>query len=268
MIREERKKRRQAKRALYAALIVVLFLLLAAFIISKVFVIKEVKVEGNELYEEQLIVETILNDEYSWNSLYVLLKYTFTDAEKVPFIDAIEVELNNPQTITLKVYEKGLLGYLYISSMNENAYFDKDGFVIETSTRLIDNVPQIEGVACDEVILYEKLPVGDQLLREMLMVTQALKRESETEDAKEKGISLIPDRIEYGKPHSPILYYGDTQVWLGSTEELTQKVFRLFGIFPSIKGEYGMLHMENWSQERDNILFEFFLQEEGDADNS
>ena len=99
----------------------------------------------------------VLNDEYSWNSLYVDLKYRFVDIGEVPFVDTMEVSLDNPHTVHIKVYEKGMLGYLYINSIGQNAYFDKDGFVVETSTEVIDGVPKITGISCEEVVLYEKL---------------------------------------------------------------------------------------------------------------
>lgn len=48
----------------------------------------------------------VLNDEYSWNSLYVDLKYRFVDIGEVPFVDTMEVSLDNPHTVHIKVYEK------------------------------------------------------------------------------------------------------------------------------------------------------------------
>ncbi len=245
MIREKRKKKRRAKKLLIGLLIFLLLLIIAAFIVVKVFVVKNVKVEGNVLYDEQLIKETVLNDEYSWNSLYVFLKYTFVDTKEVPFIDTIEVKLNDPQSITLKVYEKGMMGYLYISSIGENAYFDKDGFVVETSTRVIEDVPRIDGISCDEVVLYEKLPIEDQKLKQILTLTQSLKRDG-----------LEPDSIQYGGEDGPKLYYGDIIVQLGSMELLTQKVERINEILPSLEGLKGTLHMEDWTEESTNIVFE------------
>jgi cell division protein FtsQ len=191
----------------------------------------------------------VLNDEYSWNSLYVLLKYTFIDIKDVPFIDTMEVKMLDPQTLKIKVYEKGLLGYLYIPAIGENEYFDKDGFVVETSTRIIENVPKMEGVNCDEVVLYERLPLDSQKLREMLTLTQALKREG-----------LEPDIIHFGLNQSPVLSYGNTEVWLGSIELLTQKVTRLTEILPNLNGVAGILHMENWTEETANIIFEKELE--------
>ena len=262
MIKEKRKKQRLIKRLLIGALGFMILIVIAIFVVINVFVVNKVEVEGNELYDEQLIADTVLNDEYSWNSLYVLLKYTFIDIKEVPFIDTMEVKLLNPQTLKIKVYEKGMMGYLYISAIGENAYFDKDGFVVETSTRIIENVPKIEGIVCDEVVLYEKLPIDNQTLREILTLTQALKRER-----------LEPDIIHFGLEESPVLSYGNAEVWLGSIEFLTQKVARLENIFPSIDGVAGILHMENWKEESANIIFEKELEvpedepdaEEGDG---
>lgn len=249
MIREKRRKQKLWKRILFGFLVFVLLMIITIFIVMNVFVVKDVKVEGNKLYDTQLITNTVLNDEYSWNSLYVLLKYTFIKIKDVPFIDTMEISLADPQTIKIKVYEKGMLGYLYIPAIGENAYFDKDGFVVETSTRIIENVPRIQGLSCNEVVLYEKLPVDNQKLRELLTLTQALKREQ-----------LEPDIVDFGLAQSPVLSYGNTEVWLGSIELLTQKVTRLTEILPSIKGVTGILHMESWTEENANIIFEKELE--------
>ena len=249
MIREKRRKQRLIKRLLIGILVFMILMVISVFVVIKVFVVKNVEVEGNELYDEQLITDTVLNDEYSWNSLYVLLKYTFVDIKEVPFIDTMEVRLADPQTLRIKVYEKGMMGYLYIPAIGENAYFDKDGFVVETSTRIIENVPKIEGIVCDEVVLYEKLPIDNQKLREMLTLTQALKREG-----------IEPDIIHFGLAHSPVVSYGNAEVWLGSIELLTQKVTRLKEILPSIDGMAGILHMENWTEESKNTIFEKELE--------
>ena len=157
----------------------------------------------------------------------------------------MEITLKDPQTLHIKVYEKGIMGYLYISSIDENAYFDKDGLVVETSSKVIDGTPQIIGIDCDKVVLYEKLPIGNAKLREILTLTQALKRNS-----------LIPDSITYGVANEPLLAYGKIKVEMGSLELLTQKVERLAKIKPSLEGMDGTLHLENWTEETTNIVFD------------
>lgn len=244
MIREKRKKKRRVKRILLAVLIVLLVLAGAAMIAVNVFKVKHVEVEGNELYGAEVIEKTVLNDEYSWNSLYVFLKYRFVKTEEVPFIDEMEITLKDPQTLHIKVYEKGMMGYLYISSINENAYFDNDGFVVETSAEKIPDVTQLLGIDCSEVVLYEKLPIEADVLRGILTLTQALKRSGQ-----------IPDSVTYGVKNEPVLKYGKVEVEMGDLSLLTQKVERLARIMPRLKGQSGTLHMENWTEDTTNIVF-------------
>ena len=245
MIKEQRKKKRRFIQFL-KTLIIVLFVIAVIILIAlKVFTVKKVVVEGNDLYEQQIIEDAVLNDDFSWNSLYVFLKYKFTDTDSIPFVDTMEISLDSPTTLHISVYEKGMLGYIYIPGINENAYFDKDGLVVETSSDIVPDVPRIDGINCDEVVLYEKLPIEKSKLKEMLEVSQALKRES-----------LVPDTITYGCEDEPVLSYGNVQVSMGDNKLLTQKIERLKAILPSVEGSSGTLHLEDWTEQSTNIVFD------------
>ena len=74
MIREERRKKRKKKNILSIILGVLIILALAAVIVVSVFKVKKVEVEGNQLYDSKVIEKAVLNDDYSWNSLYVFVK--------------------------------------------------------------------------------------------------------------------------------------------------------------------------------------------------
>ena len=155
---------------------VAFLLAVTAVIVLKVFTVKKVQIEGNELYDDEVIETSVLNDKYSWNSLYVFVKYKFIKTKEIPFIDTMAISLKNPHTLHIKVYEKGRLGYVYVPDMGINAYFDKDGLVVETSEEKINDVPMINGIDCKTVELYEKLPIDDDNLRDILTLTQSLKR--------------------------------------------------------------------------------------------
>jgi cell division protein FtsQ len=244
-IKEQRRRKKRRMRRLIALLVCLLVLAIAALIVIKVFTVEKVEIEGNELYEDAVITGTILDDEYSWNSLYVFLKYRFQKVENVPFIDAMDITLKSPHTLHVTVYEKGLVGYLYNAPIDQNVYFDKDGFVVEISSEIIEGVPRVDGLECEEIVLYEQLPIAQSVLKELLTLTQALRRND-----------LIPDSILYGREHSPVLVYGDVWVQLGSTTLLTQKVERIEKILPQLDGESGILHLESWSEENTNIVFD------------
>lgn len=246
MIKEERRRKKRRKIGLYILLILILLIAADVFIVMNVFTVENVVVEGNELYSSTQIENMVLNDEYSWNSLYVDLKYRFVDIGEVPFVDTMEVSLDNPHTVHIKVYEKGMLGYLYINSIGQNAYFDKDGFVVETSTEVIDGVPKITGISCEEVVLYEKLQLeNSDILRDLLNLTQTLKK-----------YNLLPDEIQYDSNMEPVLYYGTIQVKIGSEDNLSQKVVRLSIILPQLDGLSGTLHLETWTPETTDIIWD------------
>lgn len=245
MIKEQRKRKKRRKIRMIVFLVFVLLLVIAFLIVWNVFTVKEVRVEGNELYSSEQIEQMILSDEYSWNSLYVVVKYNLLDVGDVPFLDTIEVSLDNPHTLRIIVYEKGILGCLYIDSIGQYAYFDKDGFVVETSTDEIFGIPVITGVDCEEVILYERLALEkEEVLDNLLNLTQMLEK-----------YDLLPQEIHYDEGLEPTLTYYDTKVVVGSDEYLTQKVARLSAIMPQLAGLRGTLYLDSWTPETTDIIY-------------
>ena len=245
MVKQKHRKKRKFRNILVTILAILLLLGVLALVAIKLFVVEDVVVEGNELYDSKVIEQAILNDEYSWNTLYVFFKYRFFDTEDIPFVDELEVSIADPHTLHVVVYEKIMLGYLYVPEKSQYAYLDKDGFVVEISEHMIPGVPRLEGIDCPDVVLYEKLPIDKDDLWDMLALTQTLKRNN-----------LVPDSIVYGQNGSPVLDYGNIQIALGSQEYLTQKVERIGKILPMIKDRTGILHLENWTDETSNIVFD------------
>ena len=246
MIREQRKRKKRRKIELIAFLVFLLLAAIAVLVVWKVFTVQNVVVEGNELYSDAQIELLVLDDEYSWNSLYVVAKHRFLDMGDVPFVDTMEVTLTDPHTLHVTVYEKGILGCLYIESIGQNAYFDKDGFVVETSVEEIPGVPKVTGITCAQVVLYEKLPIEqEQILRELLNLTQTLKK-----------YELLPQEIHYDMNLQPTLTYYNTRVVIGSEEYLTQKVVRLSAILPQLSGLSGTLYLDTWTPDTTDIVYE------------
>ena len=253
MIKEQRREiLRKKKRKRNILIVLALLILLAgigALLVTQVFTVKKVNVVGNEIYTDEQIEEIVLSDEHSWSSLYVYMKYRFLRTQKLPFVDTMEVSLQpaKPHELTVEVYEKGILGYLYISSIDQNAYFDKDGFVVETSQEVMGDVPEIEGLTCDSVILYEKLPLAnDMALKNLLALTQLLQK-----------YEIPAERIKYEEASgSMTVYSGKITVLVGNADNLAQKIMRLQYILPQLEGKKGTLHLESWTSETTDIIFD------------
>lgn len=246
MIREQRRRKKRRKIGLLVFLVLLLLIAIGTFIVINVFTVEHVVVEGNELYSPEQIQNMVLNDEYSWNSLYVDLKYRFLDVGDVPFVDTMEISLDDPHTVRISVYEKGILGSFYIDTLGQYAYFDKDGFVVETSSDVIEGVPKITGISCDTVVLYEKLPLENEgILNRLLSLTQILKK-----------YDLSPENIHYDSAENPVLTYGSIEVVVGSDDYLTQKIARLSAILPQLSGLSGTLHLDTWTPDTTDIVFD------------
>lgn len=245
MVKKKRKKHRRRKRIGLVLLILLAIIAVGGLLVWKVFTVQDVEVEGNAIYSDEKIERWVLNDEYSWNSLYVYFKYKLKDMEEIPFVDSLEVSLKSPHILSVQVYEKGILGYVYIPSLGQNAYIDKDGFVVELSTDVIEGSTKISGLPVQTAKLYEKLPLEKSgVLKTLLSVTQLLTK-----------YELPPDLIYVTDADEVLLSYGDVQVNIGGNVYLNEKIVRLQQIMPNLEGMTGTLHMENWSETNTDIIF-------------
>lgn len=244
MIKKKRRKRARRKRRLLALLIFAGIAAIAVLIGITGFKLTKVQVTGNELYTDRQIKESVLNDEYSWNTLYVVLKYKLFKMKEIPFIDEMEIELLSPSTIRINVYEKAMIGY--IEANDQNVYFDKDGFVVEISKRQIERVPKVDGIECREVVVYEKLSLDDEKTLSMLLTfsRQLLKYE------------LVPRMIAFREDRSLTVDFGSVRAEIGDSDFLIEKVMRLDALMPQLKGKKGTLHLENWTPLTTDIVFE------------
>lgn len=241
---QERKRSRNRKKITIGFLAAVILIALLAFGAIEGFRTKKVVVTGNELYTDAQIKASVLGDKYSWNSLYVYLKYKLFRMEEVPFIDVMEVTLKSPQILEIHVYEKAIIGYL--ESNNRNVYFDKEGFVVEISKKTIPDIPKVEGLECKKAIVYEKLNIDDeQMLSAILALSQQLQK-----------YSLVPETIQCLPNQKLSAVFKEITVIIGDTENLVEKVMCLDGILPSLKEKSGTLHLENWTPMTKDIVFQ------------
>lgn len=218
----------------------------AAVFAYKGCVLKKVTVAGTDLYSEEELKQWILNDEYSWNTLYVFLKYRFVDPEEMPFLQGATVTMAGPSELHIQAKEKEILGYLYIPGIGQNAYFDKDGIVVETSSEKIDGIMEVTGLDCEKVTLNKKIPVKkDSMLRAMLNLTQGLENHE-----------ILPTVVHYDEFSNISLEYPKVTVNFGTADALKAKMEALAVIFPKVEGLEGTLHMEGWSEEHPDVPFE------------
>lgn len=227
----------------FAVFLLILFALVGGglFVMSK-FQVKNIQVEGNVHYSQEEIIDLVLTDRLSYNSLYLSLKYRNRQIRDIPFVETMSVSVLSPDTVKIIVYEKTVAGY--VEYLGRFMYFDRDGIVVESSETRTMGIPQVTGVEFDHVVLYEPLPVKDpSIFMQILSITQVLSK-----------YNISTDKIYFNENDEITLYFDQVRARLGS-DDLEEKVMRLQHILPHLEGERGVLEMENYTGESDNITF-------------
>lgn len=214
-----------------------------AYVITN-FTVTTIYVEGNIHYTNEEIIDMVMEGHYGNNSLLLSLKYKDKSIVGVPFIEKMDVSVEDPHTIKIEVYEKALAGY--VEYLERYMYFDKDGIVVESSKVKTSGIPMVTGLKFDHVILYEPLPVDNpEIFKSILSITQLVHK-----------YQLSVDRIYFGSDSSLTLYFENVRVALGTGDNLDEKVMKLQYMLPELSGKSGILRMESYTEETKSISFE------------
>jgi cell division protein FtsQ len=148
-------------------LILLMMVGIPAFILLTSFNIETVEVIGAKEYTSEQIKEQVITSPQEHNALYLYLKYKFFSTPVLPFVEKMNVEMNGNHAVTIYVYEKMVAGC--VEFMGEYLYFDKDGIVVESSSKKLNRIPEIKGLKFSEIILNEKLKVQNVSLEDQDM---------------------------------------------------------------------------------------------------
>ncbi len=158
-------------------LLALMFLAVAGAVgyVKRTYTVQTVYVEGNVHYTEEEIKAIVMSGPLGDNSLYLSLKYKNKGIEGIPFVDVVDVDILSPDTVKIIVYEKSLTGC--VRYLDTYIYFDRDGYVVESSGIRTVGVPQIMGLQFDYIVTGEKLPVeNEEIFNSILDITQLLQK--------------------------------------------------------------------------------------------
>ncbi|MEY8337470.1 cell division protein FtsQ/DivIB [Lachnospiraceae bacterium 62-35] len=194
--------------------------------------IREIPITGNTKYTDEELVNLLFPEKKDKNLAWCYLKYRFQEHKKIPFIEDYKILFHGPHSIEVIVYEKKIVGYL--TYMSSNMYFDKDGIIVESTSKKLDGIPLITGLKFGHIVLYQPLPIENgELFGDILNLTQAL-----------SGLNLKVDEIRYDSRKNATLYIGDIEVVLGSSSDMNEKVSTLNDMLPSLENKSGILYLD------------------------
>ena len=223
-------------------------ILIFAFIEN--FKVKTVIVEGSTHYTTDEITNYVLDTKFCRNTAFVYLKYHNKSIKDVPFVEQMDVNIVDRNTVKIHVYEKYTAGC--IQNLGNFVYFDNDGKVIEISEIKTENVPVVTGLSFDHLALHEPLPIENKdVFNSILNITKLLNKND-----------LIADTIYFDENRNITLFFDDVRVNIGDGSNMNEQFMTLPKILPSLEGKKGVLHMEKYSENNPNVVFNIDTEDE------
>ncbi len=249
MKRGKTNRRKQAGKSRGVLLLSVLGgLLLAAALFWGLFYITEVEVTGNTRYTDQEVQDMVEDGFLSHNSVLLSVFRSHIDLRDILFMQSVDVEYLARNKVRLHVSEKEPVGYVNLE--DTDYYFDKDGLVLELIPADQDqkgnDVPQVTGLALNPAALGETLAIEDPSVFQTILALSKIAKKYE----------IVPDQVEFSQTLSMTLYYSQVRICLGDDSLLEEKMTRVTAILPKLSGMSGILHLEDFTEDTQNIIFD------------
>ena len=237
---KKRKRRSMKKWMILAALVMVV--ITAGSAIALVFNVDKIEYVGGSHYDDNQLNGYIFEGKHPNALMYYLIGKNKTIT--IPFVQKYDVEITWPDEMTITIYEKPVVGY--VSYMGCNMYFDKDGIVVESSTKSLDGISQITGLTFKSIVLDSKLEVSNSsVFDKILELTQGFDK-----------YQISVDKIHFNSSSEATVYMGDVKVLLGDCEDVTDKLYELKQISAKFEGLKGTLHLDNYTTDTKSIIFQ------------
>ena len=139
-----------------------------------VFRTEKITVEGLSYYTEAEFLDKISSEKARKNTLLFRYEQMKNGEVTVPYVERYDIQTEGKNVIRVQVYEKILVGCVKV--MGQYLYFDKDGYVTESSGERLPDVPLVKGLEYERIVLYEKLKIQkDELYDVILNITKLIK---------------------------------------------------------------------------------------------
>ena len=203
-------------------------------------------VEGNKIVSEQEVMQASLYEKYQNNGLFDVLYGKFHPAKNVEFVSKIKVTMKGFHEVVLKVQEKEL-GFYVRDDKDRLVYCDKGAVVGQISQRLVSDILPVSGlsVAAGKVQEGQVLPVAGNRINALKVLLK---------NRKTRKIKM--DSVDFTEDGNILVKSGQIRVKLGNRSGLEEKLRRLAYILPMLDGKKGTLHLEDFSENNTDIVFD------------
>lgn len=224
----------------FAAVLVIVGVLL--LLLGGIFRTEEITVEGLSYYTEEEFLARISGERARKNTLLFRWEQFRVGEQQVPYIERYDITTEGKNVIRIQVYEKILVGCVKV--MGQYLYFDKDGYVTETSVEQLPGVPLIKGLEFDRIVLYEKLKIQKDELYDVILNITKLVREYE----------IPAESITFNGKGEVELAVGTSSVSLGRRVAYDLPIQKLADILPSISDRNLYIDLSGYEGGQEDII--------------
>lgn len=222
----------KTRNVLFAALI--LLLLVAFFWFYNR--VDTITVKGCQYYSDEQMKQVVFQNITDYNSVLLYFKYRYFGLPEVPYIEKIDLKRVSRNEIVLKVYEKSLIAG--VKYMGEYLYFDKDGYILNTTIEPIEGIPCVLGIDFKDFTLYQKLEVEEpEVFEDILELSQVI-----------RSFELTIDKIHFNTKFEVTLTSKSIQIHLGKRDFYDESIACLSKVLPEAlkKSKGGTINMEDY----------------------
>lgn len=245
MTEEQIKKNRRVKIFIKLLLLLAVIIgLIIYLMLSPIFNIKNINVEGNkDISSEQIISLSKVQKEA--NLFKVSNKDTVSAIKENPYVKTVEIKRTLPDTITFVITERVATYMLEYGS--SYAYIDNQGYILEISANTKEGLAKIIGyeTSHDDIVPGKRLCENDlKKLNTVLKITAT---------SKTNRIDSLITRINIEDGNNFILYLSTEQktVYLGDCTNLDTRMLYVKAILDKEKGIAGEIYVNMNLNEKD-----------------
>ncbi len=218
------------------------------FFFFSTFQLKQILVSGSTRYTDEEIKDLCIYGPLSYNTFLLTRFQKQVDLRDVAFLDHADIIYVDRNTVNIEVTETPLAGVFEINGYYY--YFDRTGRVTEVLSSpdeiIAERVPYIYGLGASNIGLEHVIEFEyPEALNTIVAIKNAIDR-----------YAICPDSVSFDEERNITLQYDQITVLLGQDKLLEEKISRASAIMPGLEGRTGTLHLETFSQDTENIVFE------------
>jgi len=240
------------KRIIHKLLTFLLILGIPAILVTSSFYLKNITVLGSNRYTSDEITGEIIKSKLDSNALYTYLKYKYFTNVTIPFVEKIDIEMVDNHSLDIYVYEKIVIGC--VEFMGEYLYFDKDGIIVESSPKRLEDIPLIKGLEYDKIILNEKFEVQKNKLFDMEIQKINLFDVILNLTLLIGQYELNVDTISFSRNYEVTLDCDDIKVQLGKKKNYDEAIAELKNILLETDGMNLTIDMRKYDKDTEAII--------------